>query len=396
MRYEPITDEAIAKLRKAIGHEMPLRPHITGEAATAEAIMQVAYGTGDDNPLWIDEEYAAKSKFGRLVAPPYYLWACMHGPYYPELPEYSIPEGAPKEGMRVASGLGKTPHWYVGDEWEWWRPVLLGDRIRATSVLQKVEEVPRFKDQGAEWRTLEVVWQITFTNQREERVGRLLYKQWKRLHSMTEEKREKLLSQPKPHYDEEYLKKIGDAYDNEERRGAEPRYWEDVQVGDELPLIVKGPYTMLDLIMWLIGSGRPVMTAHKLRHQWYKQVGTEFSIEFTNEFGSPEIMAALEWDHEVARQMDIPRPCALGPMRSGYLCHLMANWMGDEGFIERLRSEMRAPELLGDVTWCKGTVAGKRVEDGRHLVELNLLCVNQDGVVHTTASADVRLPSKSM
>ena len=394
MPYEPITDEAIAEVKKAVGLKIPLRPYVDA-GATRDAIMRVAYGNGEDNPLYIDEEYAAKSKYGRLLAPPYFLWACMHGAYYPELPEYGIPDEFPDVGVRPASGFPRNPHWYIGDEWEWSQPVLMGDVIDAVGGLYDVSEVPNYQGRGEEWRTLEMVWEIVFTNQRQERVGRLLYKHWKKFHSIKEETTNRLFSQPKPYYSEEELKRIGDAYDNEQVRGAEPRYWEDVQVGDELPGIVKGPHTLLDLMVWLAGSGRPVMTAHKMRHQWYGRAAKEFSFEFKNEFGAPEIMAAVEWDNDVAQAMGLPRPCALGPQRTGYLCHLITNWMGDDGFIERMHTELRAPELLGDVTWCKGVVAGKRQEEGRDLVDLDLWCENQDEVVPTRATAVVRLPSKS-
>ena len=34
-----------------------------------------------------------------------------------------------------------------------------------------------------------------------------------------------------------------------ERRGAAPRYWEDVNVGDKLTPVVKGPQTFLDFLL---------------------------------------------------------------------------------------------------------------------------------------------------
>jgi acyl dehydratase len=39
----------------------------------ADAIRNYAYGCGDPNPLFYDEEYAAGSPFGTRIAPP-----CIH------------------------------------------------------------------------------------------------------------------------------------------------------------------------------------------------------------------------------------------------------------------------------------------------------------------------------
>ena len=177
--YEPvITDESLALLKRSLGYKVPIRPNY--DIATPEAIMRVAYANGDDNPLWTDPDYAATSKYGGLVASPSYLLSCISGPLWPRLREYTIPDDMPKEGVQLASGLPGVPNWYVGDEWEWWRLVRPGDAIKALGGLYSVTELPRrdkAKDPG---RAVEVVWETIFTNQRGERVGRYLYKQWKR------------------------------------------------------------------------------------------------------------------------------------------------------------------------------------------------------------------------
>ena len=67
------------------------------------------------------------------------------------------------------------------------------------------------------------------------------------------------------------LKKIYQAYDEEEIRGATPRYWEQVQVGDQLSPIVKGPLSRRDIYAWLIGAGSPFMRAHSLAYTFLKR-----------------------------------------------------------------------------------------------------------------------------
>lgn len=399
--YQPIiTDESIAQLKRSIGYKIPIRPSY--DTATKEVIMRVAYGNGDDNPLWGNEEYATKSRYGQLIASPSFLLSCMTGPLWPQLPEFTIPEGMPKAGVQIASGLPGIPNWYIGDEWEWWHPIFVGDRIRAMGGLHSVTELPRREGAEDPGRAVEVVWETIFTNQREEKVGRYLYKQWKRELPQSEGKRTKLFAEPSPYYSEEDLKKIEADYDNEEIRGNEPRYWEDVEIGDTLRPVLKGPLSITDVVTWLMCTGWRIFTAHKFRHQWYKAM-TLYKEEFDtyhtslskNEFGTYDGIEASHWDYNAVQLLGLPRPYDIGPQRMGYLCHLVTNWMSDDGFLRRLRSEVRAPWLVGDTGWCNGEVVGKHIEGDEHMVDLKLWIETQTGAINTKGSATVRLPSRT-
>ncbi len=44
----------------------------------------------------------------------------------------------------------------------------------------------------------------------------------------------------------------------ERPRGETPRWWEDVQVGDELGVVTKGPIGMTDEIAFVAGGGTPI------------------------------------------------------------------------------------------------------------------------------------------
>ena len=63
-----ITDEGIAKLRARIGQgftgRRPWRTEVTADAA-----YHMALGIGDLNPLYHDPAYAARTKWGKLLAP---------------------------------------------------------------------------------------------------------------------------------------------------------------------------------------------------------------------------------------------------------------------------------------------------------------------------------------
>jgi len=40
------------------------------------------------------------------------------------------------------------------------------------------------------------------------------------------------------------------------------------------------------------------------------------------------------------------------------------DWMGDAGFLKRIRTELRRFNTMGDTTWCKGKVTRKYKKDG--------------------------------
>ena len=50
---------------------------------------------------------------------------------------------------------------------------------------------------------------------------------------------------------------------------------------------------------------------------------------------------------------------------------------------------------MGDTTWCKGKVIGKRVEDSKHVVELDVWNENEVPNIVTQATAEVVLLSRS-
>ena len=68
----------------------------------------------------------------------------------------------------------------------------------------------------------------------------------------------------RPDYDDDDLRAIERTYDEEveNRRGAVPRYWEDVDTGESLPDMVKGPLTVTDNVAFLIGFGTVFVRAH--------------------------------------------------------------------------------------------------------------------------------------
>ena len=97
-----------------------------------------------------------------------------------------------------------------------------------------------------------------------------------------------------------------------------------------------------------------------------------------NEYGVPDVAQRVHWDSAWAQAIGNPMAYDYGVMRDCHLSHFVTDWMGDEGWLVRQSSEIRKFNYVGDTHIITGEVVGKRVEDGRCLVEVEMLGVNHE------------------
>ena len=86
------------------------------------AIIKFAQAIGDDNPLFNDEVVARRSKYGGIIAPPTFLRSITST--RPDLP-FKLP-------------LDRLLD--AGSDWEYFEPIRVGDRIRATARITDFSE----------------------------------------------------------------------------------------------------------------------------------------------------------------------------------------------------------------------------------------------------------------
>jgi hypothetical protein len=195
-------------------------------------------------------------------------------------------------------------------------------------------------------------------------------------------------------YSDEQLAEIDAAYDAETRRGATPRYFEDVEIGEEIQPRVKGPLTVTDVIVWHVGWGMQLTPpgafgiSRKVRR---KAPG----LYPRNSRNIPDTVQRLHWEPERARELGIPMNYDYGGMRETWLTHALTDWMGDDGWLFRLRCEHRRFNYIGDTTWVRGRVTDKIEIDGRNEVHLEIACENQRGETTTPGTAVVLLPTRN-
>lgn len=66
-----ITPELIEEMKSKIGLKLRVSNAVFNEYATRDNIRKFVDGVGDFNPLFRDEDYAASSRYGCMVAPPH-------------------------------------------------------------------------------------------------------------------------------------------------------------------------------------------------------------------------------------------------------------------------------------------------------------------------------------
>ena len=381
--YEKATDysfkeEDIQRAYALVGRYAPsrAREHLT--TATPDAMRNFARGYGDDNPLFGDEEYGQTTRWGAQIAPPM-IPIALNRPLYGDKPATKLKRPSFR-GIHV---------FVSGSTWQWYRPILAGDQIYSFGGIESVnEKVSEFAE-----RSLLITHISVKMNQRAEivAISRTLA-----IHTERKTAREKgKYAEIEPAtYTDEQLAGIDAIYAAEQARGAETRWWEDVQVGDTLLPMAKGPLTTTDMIVFHAGGYGFVPYApcsNRIAYQNRQRIAPFY---VKNEHGIPDVAQRVHWDSGWAQAIGNPMAYDYGVMRDCHLSHFVTDWMGDEGWLMWQSSEIRKFNYIGDTHTLTGEVVNKWTEDGRYLVDIEMRGTNQRGIVTCPATATVALPSR--
>jgi hypothetical protein len=183
----------------------------------------------------------------------------------------------------------------------------------------------------------------------------------------------------------------------EKPRGAAPRYWEDVNVGDELDLLTKGPLGLTDEIAFVSSGAAPIprLAAHRIsllryrKHpKWAFRDPSTFALEPVYSVHYNDYAARLQ-GAQIAYDVGIQRTC--------WQIHSLTNWMGDAGFLKSLHGQYRSHVYLSDVVRLGGRVSEVLVdEDREHVVRVETWATNQRGEQVMPGSAVIRLPTRTV
>lgn len=353
---------------------------INNKLVTEDLIRHYADAIGDPNPVWRDPNYAAGTTWGGIIAPPTF--------------ESCISFGSSFGGRMRVPGVHRLA---AGNKHEYNQPFRPGDEFHIydtymgfeeKSVPDKpyrmfIESVPRY-----------------FVNQRDETVavatGRNIYMATPP--SKRGAKREGGLYADKKRtpFSQAALDEIHREFDaqlaGEHRRGAEIRYWEDVVEGQELRPVAKGVYDVCDACARTVVSTYTYAFAIK----WAAMRDHLHHHPQDPETGEHRFRRDWHYEDHAAQLFGAPYANVGGIHNEMMLVHAVTDWAGDDAFVVSMDSQDRRMNFLGDATWVKGTVKRKFVDErGRHLAELVVWGENQDGVVHTRSTVQVRLVARS-
>jgi acyl dehydratase len=362
-----ITPEGLQKMTDLIQVELR-RPFTFNTEITYDGARHFCWGIGDDNPLFLDRDYAAATAYGTPVAP--------QGVLYTTHPTY------------VQVGLPGVHGLHGGTHWKLFRPVPLGFEPRVTCWLDKIEEKPSQLGGGRSvwtyFKTVygtpdgEVIAESTSYSMRTERSsGRKSGKEKREMKTWTEEE----------------LAPIEQEIVDHGRRGSEKRYFEDVAVGDTVDRLLKGPLCTTDMIAWYIGTAPAWQPAHAMALRHYRK---HPKWAFRNpQLGVLEPNIRVHENMDAARSSGLAAPYDVGIQRHQWLFQALNDWAGDDGFVKECSAQFRGLNYFGDLSTITGTVVEKTVDDdGDSVVHLEMSTTNQIGQNTMPGTAVVALPTR--
>ncbi len=124
-------------------------------------------------------------------------------------------------------------------------------------------------------------------------------------------------------------------------------YYDDVEVGLDLPTLVKHP-TSMQLVMWAGASGD--------YHEHH-------------------------YDKDIAISRGLPGIIVHGPLLQSFLVQTVTDWIGEQGTVKKLSCTYRALAFPGEDFICKGKVTKKYVQDGEKCVECEVSGADTKGEI---------------
>jgi acyl dehydratase len=283
----------------------------------------------DRNPVYLDEEQAAESRFGRIVAPPAMLQTWTMGrPQIAGIAERGGAAGAidPDSPLGILTAAGFTGTLATNSELEFERYLHLGDRVEAMTTL---ESISHLKHTGLGMGYF-VTWRTRYSDASSETVGSQRFRILKFNPSME-----------RP---------------TESRPGSRPSSEGEIPAGEALPPL-EIDVTATVIVAGAIAS-RDFMPVHHDR-------------EYARAQGAPDIFMNIL-------------------TTNGYIARYVTDWAGSGAMLRSIAIRLGAPAIPGYVLRLTGKVTKQERRDGERVVEVGVRAANQLGA-HATGSVTVSL-----
>ena len=142
---------------------------------------------------------------------------------------------------------------------------------------------------------------------------------------------------------------------------AKKLFYEDVEVGMEIPALTKHPTTR-QLVKWASAVG-----------DWYE----------------------IHYDKDFAQSTGLTGVIVHGWLPFSFMAQMISDWIGEWGTIKKIGCSHRGMTYPGEDITCKGKVVKKYVEGGDNLIECEIWADRAGGEITTPGNATVALPSSA-
>jgi hypothetical protein len=358
------------------------------EPVTVTDIRRWVQGMQYPNPVHYEEDAAAESVLGRIVAPQSFTICC------------DVGHGA---GPAIVGHIPGTHMIFGGDEW--W---MAGPRIQPGDLLRMRRRFVDYKVAQTKFAgpTMFSRGETVYTNQRGEQVAR----QWSTAVRYRADVARELgffgQAAPRPTWTAERLAGIEEQRMAwiRSRAGADGPTADSVAVGQRLPTRPIGPHSLASFAsewraytftVW--GASVHEGPDHLQDAGWLDEMDRD--LEGAKE--DPELGDGLyhgpsrgHTDPEHAQLIGMPRGYGYGASMGAWVLDYVAMWAGDRGFIRHSNVQYRFPAFEDDLTLLDAevTAVGHQPLLGTTVATLEVTMTNQDGSVMAKGPVEVELP----
>lgn len=137
-------------------------------------------------------------------------------------------------------------------------------------------------------------------------------------------------------------------------------YFDDINIGDSIPSLTKGPLTSAHLMRWSAAF-----------ENWHK----------------------IHYDAPFAVEHDkLPALLVNGSLKQQFVVQLLKDWAGPEGWVWKASFQFRSMNLVNETLTAWATITGKTALQDYGLVTLELGIINTAGKESTPGRATIALP----
>lgn len=369
----------------------PFPTNMLRESIHVNDIRRWVQGMHYANPLHFDDEWAAQSRFGKIVAPYSFTVATTNG------------HGA------APTNIGLIPNSHLifgGDEWWFFGPrIFAGDHIKTYPMPYDY----KVTDTSFAGPTCFQRGDTSYVNQHGDRIA--LQRSTSIRYIVENARKKKVFArEDDPEWSEEELIKLEEIkiefIKSLRALGHNKRLYDSVNVGDTVPTNVLGPHSLASFATeWraypmTIWFGAVRSSGARQDNKGYTPEMSGFEGNREMEKFNPELTDGAYYgpsrghlQPKWAKHVGMGRGYGYGASMGAWVLDYASAFMGEWGQLVHAKTQYRNPAFTGDATFINGEVTDKKIDaEGRGIVTLDIVLTTQDDAVMAKGQVEMELP----